>query len=180
MRISVLMIFFVYCISGPLLNAQRTRPEPVSEETIDDAFIQAKLDAQEDVSKVQWFGCGFIGLVYGVGAAYLWGRSPDQARFMGKSSDYIYTYTKEYRSKVRSIRTKYALLGCGVSGAILMVGMIIALSTTECDPSCGLTDNTCLTDENCSTAEGCSSGDNGCGSSSSSTSCGGSADYLVQ
>jgi hypothetical protein len=141
-RSSMLAIFFMVCIFTPMLNAQRTRPEPATEEPIADAYTQAKIDAKENISEIKWLGCGCVGSVYAVGIAYLWGVSPDQSRLIGKSSEYVFTYTKAYKSNVRSIRTTYALIGCSVSGALAVTGCIIAMSQEECDPSCGL-DETC-------------------------------------
>lgn len=206
-RFSVLIMFFLVCIMAPCLNAQRTRPATATEETFEDAYTQAKIDANEDVSKIQWFGCGCT--VYGVGIAYLWGVKPDETRFIGKSSEYIALYTKAYKQRVRSIRTRYAILGCGVTSLLAMTGCIIAMSQEECDPSCGLDDacadplglNSCMEnfessgcyepgtgctspascqdEADCATSESCGTGD-GCGSSSSSSNCGGSADYLTK
>lgn len=136
--VAVIVSFLLMCVLPTSLYAQRTRP--AVNETDAGAYETARMDAREDVSAIKWLGCGCIGTIFAPGIAYLSGASPDEARFVGKSSDYIYTYTRTYKRAVRSYRTKYAMIGCGVTGVFATVGCIIAASQETFDPSCGLDD----------------------------------------
>jgi|GEM_PF-3246212 len=213
--ILIIVSFLVMYVLPSSLYAQRTRPATVTGESDAGAYETARLDAKQDVSAIKWLGCGCIGTLSAVGVAFLWGASPDEGRFVGKSSEYIYTYTRTYKRAVRSYRTKYAMLGCAITGAFATVGCIVAMSQETCDPSCGLDERCadplgltgclenfegagcydanegctapascqdeidCATGDNCGSGTSCSAGE-GCSSSSSSTSCGGSAEYLTR
>ena len=103
-------------------------------------MLDGRLDAIRDVNGFLWFGCGCTFLYLGVGAALIAGPSPKQYRFMGKSQDYIWSYTKQYKKTSRGQQTKWAAIGC-TSGAVIIAGLAIAISASEgCDPGCGLDD----------------------------------------
>ena len=155
-RSSLSLIIIVLLFVAPFqLTAQR------HESSLADAETMAAIDAEEDINKIQWLGCGCIGTAIGVGAAYLMVPAPRPDRLMGKSPEYIWAYTSVYRSKARSIQTKLAFIGCGVTG-IIATAVVIFLAANACnDANCQPIDTSCGL-EGCSDSEGCSSSSTSC------------------
>jgi hypothetical protein len=170
-----LTLFLVLCmILGPFrLQAQETETKPSKTEIINRARVDAERDAKVDANAFLWFGCGFITLWIGMGAAYFIVPSPSAERLMGKSADYVFAYTTMYRSKRRSTQTKFATLGCLVSGTVTTFIILFALSNDEIE-CCGGPEINCLGNEengeNCvQTSAGCSNSSEGCNNSGSSS-----------
>ena len=115
----------------------------------DNARLDAKIDAKQDVNETAWAFTGFsVPLLIG-GGWYITGGttggtisyavftpavlvgvsqhyypiSPRSDRFLGKSPAYVSTYVNAYESEVRSLRREF-LLGGFVAG----VGSLIVLS----------------------------------------------------
>lgn len=82
-----------------------------------EAVIAAEQDAKADVNQGRWGAVGFMCGCFAVPIAYLFQPPPPAARFVGKSPEYILTYTQTYKAKVRSRQTGPALLGC-LAGAL--------------------------------------------------------------
>ncbi|HEC78905.1 MAG TPA: hypothetical protein ENI34_07160 [candidate division WOR-3 bacterium] len=150
-----------------------------------EAKRKAISDAKRDVNRLMWLGCGCIGTIYAVGAAYLIVPGPKAERLLGKSPDYVYIYTNEYKSARRGQQARYALIGCITGGVIVLTAVAISASQdeVECctgpDLSCGLSEDCNSMSESCNscsnTSEGCSDNSEGCSSSgcsdSNSSSC---------
>ncbi|HOK22809.1 MAG TPA: hypothetical protein PKU94_02585 [Candidatus Hydrothermia bacterium] len=90
-------------------------------EELRNACTQAEFDAKKDVNGTLWLAIGFFGSIFGVGAAYLFEPTPPPSRIMGKSSEYVATYTDCYKVAGKSVQTKSALRGCVVSGVLIVV-----------------------------------------------------------
>ena len=89
------------------------------------AMAAAERDAQADVNKPLWFCVGCFGLI-GLVASYVYTSSPPASRFVGKSAEYIQTYTSTYETKSRSIQTTQAITGC-VTGCVVSIGINLLL-----------------------------------------------------
>jgi hypothetical protein len=171
---TVFISIFIFILIPFLSYAQRSREDNIQSEkySVEQAFIDGRNDAKEETSGLMWFGCGLVP-VFGLGASFLFVSGPPQERLLGKPSEYVYAYTKQYKRAKRSKQTRSAMLGCAVSGTILLITSIILLSQedTEC---CSGPDLSCGLDDECGNISGCAENSSSC--SSSSTSCGGSAE----
>ena len=83
--------------------------EPVLRE----ADIDARHDAELDVSSGSWFAFGFFCGGIGVLSAYLLSEpSPDPGRLVGKSPVYVESYMWIYGPVAKKRRLKSSVLGC--------------------------------------------------------------------
>ncbi len=76
------------------------------------ACAQAEADAKADVNKTMWIGIGCVAPVLGIVIANVVEPTPPSSRLLGKSKEYIATYTDCYSKKVKSIRTSGTITGC--------------------------------------------------------------------
>jgi hypothetical protein len=162
--ITIILIVAIFA-SPSHLFAQRIRQDEQAS-TPEQAIIDAEQDAEIETPKVQWLGCGCIGVYLGVGAAYFMVPGPKEDRLIGKSSDYVYMYSQAYRNKRRSIQTRYATIGCAISTVIATVALIWAVNNEEIE-CCGEPDIQCGPDISCGSIEGCSDSEDGCSSGNS-------------
>lgn len=88
--------------------------------------IEAQQDAQADTNQLAWgagscvlgtVGACLLGSV-GVIGAYAYQPAPPPARFLGKSPQYIESYTKAYKTKVRRLQFRSAAIGC-IGGTVI-------------------------------------------------------------
>lgn len=91
-----------------------------------EAIITAERDAENDVSKGHWFLGGCFGGVVGVIVGYAVPPDPSATRLLGKSPEYVAAYTDAYRERAKMVQTNNALIGCVVSGLL-----IVALAVVE-------------------------------------------------
>jgi len=96
-------------------------PLLVNAQEASQAMAQAQVDASNDVSGCLWLGGGFLFGPIVVGAAYVIETSPSATRFLGKSPEYVATYTDAYKKKARSIQTTNALIGCLASSVLYAI-----------------------------------------------------------
>ncbi len=98
-----------------------------------EAMTQARMDAQRDANGTMWFILSCLFGVIPLLLAYVIDPSPPMGRLMGKSPEYVATYTDTYRAEVKSIRTKNALWGCllgtGISCALYVVLLAASASS---------------------------------------------------
>jgi len=139
------------------------KKEAVSE----DPAFDARHDASRQVSKLKWTACGCLGLYFGVGASLLFVGSPREDRLMGKSAEYILSYSRTYKSYARQYQFRSALLGCTATTclAIPFIVLVGASSTDGCGPdiTCGLSDD-------CNSINNCANSTSNCMNSSSNCS----------
>ncbi len=131
--------------------AQRGRD--VIPETGGDAnqgMIDGRIDAIGDVNGFLWFGCGCTFNYLGVGAALIAVPSPKQYRFMGKSQEYIWAYTRQYKKSRRSEQTKWAAIGCA-TGTVMLISTVVLISASSegCNVGCGLNEICDEWEQNC-------------------------------
>lgn len=97
-----------------------------------DAQMDAQRDAQRDANGSMWFILGCLLGPTPIVIAYVVDPSPPMSRLMGKSPEYVATYTDTYREEVKRIRTKNALWGFLLSAGgctvlyIAYIGVIAA------------------------------------------------------
>ena len=85
-----------------------------------DACMQAKMDAGNDVNGTLWLGVGFL-LNFPLGwpiLPMLMEPSPPASRLIGMPPDYVAYYTQCYKEAGKKIQTSKALTGCIVGSAI--------------------------------------------------------------
>ena len=118
----VFILFLSLCIA--------TFPMLVNAQEMEQAIMQAQMDAAADINGFLWMGCGFLFGIFAVGAAYIIGSSPRAARLLGKSPEFVAVYTNAYRRKATGIRVTNSVIGC-VGGAILSVIIISVAYSSE-------------------------------------------------
>ena len=106
--------------------AQRSRRIQRNTTGMPQVRIDAQQDAQTDTKKWRWgmgtclaasAGSCILG-ASGIVLANVHQPTPPTKRFIGKSPQYITTYTKIYKMRTRRLQNRYAVIGC-ISGTIL-------------------------------------------------------------
>jgi hypothetical protein len=99
--------------------------KPTSEKEGDPLPV-ARRKAARDVNKVLWLGVGCCAGPGGILIGYVAAPSPPATAFIGKSPEYVDTYTAAYKAKAKSLQAKYSLYGCVGATIIWAVGSCIA------------------------------------------------------
>lgn len=130
MKINSTFHAFVFLMAVLVFNIPFVTIAQVSSWELE-ARITAERDAGNDTKQVLWIGGNFIlgvigGCVLGSAGllgAYLYEPPVPTARLMGKSPEYILTYSDAYRTKAQSLQVRSAFIGClggsVVSGCVL-------------------------------------------------------------
>ena len=120
------LVFFVtlmtFSMSFPTF-AQRT---DVQVQAIQDA----ERDAKASVTASVWFLTGCIGGFFGYITAYTYHHPVPTVPLLGKSPEYVASYTDTYRAKTHELQSRYALNGC-VIGAAVPLCLTALVSTGE-------------------------------------------------
>ena len=78
----------------------------------------AERDADDNVSMLAWgaggFTCGFCAPLY----ALITKPEVPAGRFIGKSPEYVNTYTLVYQQRAKNRRIQASVIGCGISSAV--------------------------------------------------------------
>ena len=90
------------------------------------AMMEGAADGEADSSGALWFFAGCVLGVWGVVIGYVVDPSPPATRLMGKSPEYVMTYTAAYKTAGKSAQGKQALIGCGV-GAVVSVALYLVI-----------------------------------------------------
>ncbi len=106
-------VAFGFLANPVVLNAAQT-------EELKNACTQGQFDAEKDINGTLWLAIGFFGGIFGIAAAYLLEPTPPAARLIGKSPEYVASYTECYKSAGKDIQTKKAITGCVVSGVLVL------------------------------------------------------------
>jgi hypothetical protein len=133
---------------------------------IQQAATDARADARRDVNCLPWFSCGLLFVYIPVIVGFFAVSGPPVERMMGKSPDYVWAYTREYRSTRRGLQVKYAGAGCLTTTTIAVVVLIIEAASGGCEDACNPTCNgpSCNDDSGClSSSSSCASSSNSCG-----------------
>ena len=100
-----------------------------------DAKLEAKRDADADVNRLHWRLIGLCGGLLGgcllgsvmVASAYTQVPTPPAERFIGKSPEYVLTYTDTYESRTRKLQTENAVGGC-LAGSVASAFIVMSLT----------------------------------------------------
>lgn len=92
------------------------------------AMADGERDAAADTNNVAWLAVGCLVGVLGVLIGYVMEPSPPPTRLLGKSPEYVASYTQSYKYAGKQIQGKKALVGCLVGTAVGTVIYVIALS----------------------------------------------------
>ncbi len=88
---------------------------------------QARIQAEQDVTKILWIVVGFFISLIGILIAYIYQPTPPATRLIDKSHEYTMFYTEAYKAKSRSIQLTYSAIGfavaAGISILIFIAGM---------------------------------------------------------
>ena len=112
---SILMIFLIFGIPLPGSPQQNVSP------AVAKAIAEAELNATASTNNLTWFALGCAGGPLSMTAS-LFRTAPPASLLLGKSPGYIDQYTKAYKAKTRSLRLKYATMGC--LGGITISGLL--------------------------------------------------------
>ncbi len=82
---------------------------------------QAQQDVQSDINKTLWLAIGFFGGILGIAAAYIVEPSPPASRLLGKSPEYVATYTDCYKDAGKKIQANAAIKGCVIGALVYAV-----------------------------------------------------------
>ena len=125
-RFQVLVFFMVITIFSMPSFGSVQRNNRTAERDILEARTAAQRDAQADTIQYIWGSrCFILGALgscvlgsLGVIVAYAYQLPPPPERFIGKSPEYITTYTKTYKTKVRRLQVRASALGC-IGGTVV-------------------------------------------------------------
>ncbi len=117
-----LIAIFLFTVSPVQLIAQTTK-------STGDTCAQAQMDAGLDVNKFLWGAIGFLLGPVGVLIAYVVPPSPPAMKLMGKSSEYVFSYTQCYQEKGKSEQGTASLIGCAIAGVLYIIYYIWVIST---------------------------------------------------
>ena len=105
-----LMTVLVFAM--PLLSFAQQNPAVAA------AIADAERNARDHTSFFSWFTLGCLGGPITVLTAAVGKPTPPAESLLGKSPGYVEAYTNAYQSKSKSLRSRYATMGCLTSVAI--------------------------------------------------------------
>lgn len=103
----------------------------LAQQAATDAVLEAQSQAEADFNKAMWLGVGCLLGWVGILIGYLVQPSPPATALMGKSPEYVAAYTEAYKEKMKSLQTRYALIGCLGNMAFSMVYVALVMSASE-------------------------------------------------
>jgi hypothetical protein len=115
----VLLIVAVFMVFLPVVS--------IAQSIDNEACTQAEVDAGVDFNKQIWWAGGCLFGLIAVGVAYVVKPNPPASRLVGKSPEYVASYTDCYEDKAGSLQRTAALQGCLVGFSITMIIYNIAL-----------------------------------------------------
>ncbi len=112
------VIFFALLVIGmpQIAIAQQTTE-------IQQAIEDARRDARQHTSPLAWTAIGFVCNYCGVGYAYFGTPPIPIGVLLGKTPAYVDTYTRVYSQTAKGLRTRAAIIGCGISTAASIVAV---------------------------------------------------------
>lgn len=94
---------------------------------------KARQDAKQDTNTLLWLGVGCIFSIFGVAAGFIISPSPPASQLVGKSPQYVDTYTECYKRKARSSQGLTALIGALILPAAAATIGLFKLCSTGAD-----------------------------------------------
>jgi len=98
---------------------------------VQQATVDAKQDAEDNVSLLAWgaagFACSFCAPLYALIA------KPEVPvdRLMGKSPEYVSTYTAVYQQRAKNRRIQASVIGCGIASGVSLLMQPFLLQALE-------------------------------------------------
>ena len=83
-----------------------------------EAIAAAEQDASANVNTTLWFWGGCAGGVLVFLFSHIHEPSPPASALLGKSPEYVASYTDAYQAKARKLQTSRAMWGCVTGGVI--------------------------------------------------------------
>jgi len=93
------------------------------------AMAQAEQDALADTSGTMWMAVGCLVGVLGVVIGYVVEPSPPPTRLLGRSPEYVASYTQAYRYAGKREQGSKALTGCLVGTGVAAVIYAVAIAS---------------------------------------------------
>ena len=121
MRLISLIALVLVCalILEPVLALAQQKAE------IEEARVAAETDAKANINTALWFGAGCLSGYTGLLIAYVYQPSPPASRLLGKSPEYVATYTDVYKDTAKRIQVKWAWTGCLVYATGILVYIVL-------------------------------------------------------
>ena len=117
--ISILMISLFLCstVSATELDVMVTQQQ---------ARLDAEIHVIRDVKSLRWGLGGFLCSFFALGASVAYAPTVPTANLMGKSPDYIISYTDAYRSAMKRKNITAASIGCLVNVSIITLWLLVS------------------------------------------------------
>ena len=96
-----------------------------------DPCVTAHRDATMHINKGTWFLIGCLAGLVGWIIAYAIEPNPPAAALVGKSPQYVATYTDCYKSKGKSLQSGAALTGCLIGTAVSVLLWVVVLAAED-------------------------------------------------
>ena len=94
---------------------------------IEQASADARSDAKQNVSPFAWGAYGFACSIVALPHAFLGTPEVPFERLIGKSPDYVNTYTRVYQQSAKRRRLQSAAIGCGLGVGVSTFTNLILL-----------------------------------------------------
>ena len=107
----IFVIFFSVSVMPQIVIAQETSE-------IQQATLDARRDAEQNVSPAAWAAAGFACGCFA--PLYVYMTTPDVpvGALLGKSPTYVNTYTQVYQENAKRRRLQAAAIGCAIGSAV--------------------------------------------------------------
>ena len=94
---------------------------------VEQASVDARSDAKQNVSPFAWGAYGFACSIVALPHAFLGTPEVPFERLIGKSPDYVNTYTRVYQQSAKRRRLQSAAIGCGIGVGVSTLTNLILL-----------------------------------------------------
>ncbi|MBD3274242.1 MAG: hypothetical protein GF372_02970 [Candidatus Marinimicrobia bacterium] len=118
------------CIASLMAVILFLYPVMIQAQDAQQARIAGMEAAEGDTNGTLWFGAGCLVGIIGVGAAYLYEPNPPAADLVGKSQDYVASYTDAYADEAQTIQQKNAWYGLAANCVFWVVYYVAAYDAT--------------------------------------------------
>ena len=124
--LTLLIVSLIFSV--PLLALAQENPiEPAQSEQAQ-AIQDAERDAEAHTNKAMWFGIGCLFPGVGLLAPYFYQPAPPASALLGKSPEYVASYTDTYKRKTQNLQFTSAIGGCITFGCLYGFGVAVILS----------------------------------------------------
>jgi len=127
--ISVCLSILLFCT--PLVAQAQEIFEEAKQVSEGDPCATAYRDAETNINKTMWFVIGCLAGLVGWIIAYAIEPNPPAASLVGKSPQYVATYSDCYKRKGKSSQTNAALVGCLIGTAASVLLWVAVFATAE-------------------------------------------------